>query len=58
LVDKNELAESLRYLVNALDGVKDKVLFNDEIYSYVFNEYGEFNPDDLKVFMAQNNIIK
>ena len=58
LVDKNELAESLTYLINALDGVKDKVLFNDEIYSYVFNEYGEFNPDDLKVFMAQNNIIK
>lgn len=58
VVNDNELAESLRYLVNALEGVKEKSMFYDEIYSYVFNEYGEFNPEDLKVFMSKNNIIK
>lgn len=58
LVDKTELAESLRFLVSALDGVKEKRIFYDEIYSFVFNEYGEFNPDDLKQFMSLNNIIK
>lgn len=58
LVDNNELATSLKYLINALDGISDKRVFYDEIYSFVFSEYGEFNPDDLKVFMAQNNIIK
>lgn len=57
-VDKNELAESLRYLVNALDGVTDKTTYYEEIYSFVYNEYGEFNPDDLKAFMSQNNILK
>ena len=58
LVDNAELAESLRFLISALDGVKDKRQYYDEIYSYVYNEYGEFNPEDLKVFMAKNNIIK
>jgi hypothetical protein len=58
IVNNNELIESLRFLVNALDGVQEKRMFYDEIYSFVFNEYGEFNPDDLKVFMANNNIIK
>lgn len=58
IVNEKELAESLRYLVNALDGVEKKNIFYDEIYSFVYNEYGEFNPDDLKVFMSKNNIIK
>ncbi len=58
LIDNNELVTSLNFLVSALDGVKDKVMLYDEIYSFVFNEYGEFNPEDLKFFMAQNNIIK
>jgi hypothetical protein len=58
LVDNKELEESLRYLVSALDGVKEKLMFYDEIYSFVYNEYGEFNPEDLKLFMAKNNIIK
>jgi hypothetical protein len=58
VVKNNELVEQLRFLVNALDGVQEKSMLYDEIYSFVFNEYGEFNPDDLKVFMANNNIIK
>lgn len=58
LVDNSELSESLVYLVNALEGIKEKSMFYDEIYAFVFNEYGEFNPDDLKTFMSKNNIIK
>lgn len=58
IVEEKELAESLRFLITALDGVKEKNRFYDEIYSFVFNEYGEFNPDDLKVFMSKNNLIK
>jgi hypothetical protein len=58
LVDNAELTESLNYLVNALDGVNEKSLFYDEIYAFVYNEYGEFNPDDLKLFISKNNIIK
>jgi hypothetical protein len=58
IVDNKELSESLKYLLAALDGVKEKSIYQDEIYSFIFNEYGEFNPEDLKVFMAQNNIIK
>jgi hypothetical protein len=58
IVENKELEESLRFLISALDGVNEKKLFTDEIYSFVFNEYGEFNPDDLNVFMAKNNITK
>jgi hypothetical protein len=58
LVDNNELVTSLNFSVSALNDVKDKAMLYHEIYSFVFNEYGEFNPDDLKVFMAQNKIIK
>jgi hypothetical protein len=58
VVNKSELTESLNFLTAALEGIKDKQVFYDEIYSFVYNQYGEFNPDDLKVFMAQNNIIK
>jgi hypothetical protein len=57
-IDNKELEESLRYLTAALVGVEDKMLFHDEIYSYIFNEYGEFNPSDLKAFMTKNNILK
>jgi hypothetical protein len=53
LVDNKELEESLRFLVSALDGIKEKTMIYDEIYAFVFNEYGEFNPDDLKVFMKK-----
>lgn len=58
IVDNKELEESLRFLISALDGIKERKMFNDEIYSFVYNEYGEFNPDDLNVFMAKNNITK
>lgn len=57
IIDNKELSESLHYLVTALDGVKEKSMLFDEIYSFVFTEYGEFNPDDLKMFMSKNNII-
>jgi len=58
IVNNNELTESLVFLISALDGVNEKTMLYDEIYAFVFNEYGEFNPDDLKMFMTQNKIFK
>lgn len=56
IINQKEFVAEIRVLLNALDGVKDKERIKDEVYSFVYHSYGEFDPNELNKFFRQVNI--